>query len=62
MFIPDAYDAWESHEREQQQWLEKRPVCVKCKEHIQDERAYYINDDWICAECISSYEREVTED
>ena len=62
MPIPDAYDAWEAHEREKQQWLEKRPVCADCKQHIQDEKAYHIHGDWICADCMSSYEREVTED
>ena len=61
MLIPDNYDAWEAHERRQQQMLERLPVCADCLEHIQDEFAYHINGDWICKDCISSYEREVTE-
>jgi transposase-like protein len=39
--------------------LEQRPVCADCDEHIQDEFAYYINGEWICKDCMSSYEREV---
>lgn len=61
MSIPDAYDMWEAHEREQQRWLEKRPVCADCQEHIQEERAYYINGDWICEDCMDSYRQAVPE-
>lgn len=50
------------HDAEQEAWLAKRPVCADCDEHIQDERAYYINGEWICSDCMSSYEREVPQD
>ncbi len=61
MKIPDNYDAWEVHEREQQQWLESRPVCADCGEHIQNEFAFHINGDWICEECMDSYRQVVPE-
>lgn len=39
--------------------LEQRPVCADCDEPIQDDRAYYINGEWICMDCMDSYIREV---
>lgn len=47
----DAYDMWEREERRKNQKLSKLPVCCNCTEHIQDEKAYYINGEWICREC-----------
>lgn len=55
MCIPDNYSQWEAHEQEQNSWLAKRPICADCGEHIQDEEAYYINGEWICADCMSVY-------
>ena len=50
------FEAWDA---EQNGKLEALPVCADCDEHIQDEKAYYINGEWICMNCMSSYEREV---
>lgn len=50
------FDRWDA---EQNRRLEERPVCADCDEHIRDETAYYINGEWICKDCMSSYEREV---
>ncbi len=47
------------HDEEQNKWLESRPVCMDCAEHIQDETAYYINGEWICEDCMDSYRKEV---
>lgn len=44
---------------DQQTELDRLPVCEECGEPIQDEEAYYINDCWICEECIKSYKRQV---
>ena len=52
---PDNYSQWEAHEREAERWLARRPVCVDCEEHIQDEEGYYINGEWICSDCMSAY-------
>lgn len=48
----DNYDLWEANEREKEKWLKKRPVCRLCKNHIQDEDAYLIGNDWYCEDCM----------
>ena len=48
----DALDLYARHECEQERRLSKRPICYNCQEHIQDERAYYANDVWICIDCL----------
>ena len=50
---------YESWDREQNMRLEQLPVCVDCDHPIQDEYAYYINGEWICADCMENYRREV---
>jgi hypothetical protein len=43
------YDRWlEANER----WLESRPVCKWCGEHIQEEHAYQVGDDLVCESCM----------
>ena len=59
MSLLDNYDLWEEHDRKQTEWVERRPRCADCENPIQDEFAYYINGEWICDECLSSYRREV---
>lgn len=48
----DNYDLWERHNRRQEEWLERRPVCSCCGKHIQDEEALHFGDTWLCLECI----------
>ena len=48
-----------AREAEQESWLAERPECADCGEHIQDENAYYINGEWICQSCMSTYLVEV---
>lgn len=48
------------HDAEQSRWLEKRPVCSECGEHIQDERCYEINDELICEECLERNHKKYT--
>lgn len=50
------FHAWDA---EQSRQLERLPMCADCDNHIQDEEAYYINGEWICEDCMSSYRREV---
>lgn len=48
------------HDAEQQAWLDKLPKCSECGQPIQDDEAYYINDEWICQECLNNnYKRWV---
>ena len=58
MSIPDAYDAWRNHERQQERWLERRPVCDHCKDHIQRGHCYRIWDITICPDCMEDYFKE----
>ena len=62
MDAPDNYSQWESHEQQQEAWLQKRPVCADCDEHIQDESAFYINGEWVCERCIGIYRRGVIDE
>ncbi len=53
--IVDSY----RYEDEQEQELSKLPVCSECGEHIQDDVAYYINNEWICPHCMGNFLRIV---
>ena len=58
MKVPGNYDAWLAHDAEQDRWLQERPVCCWCDEHIQDDHYYMINDEVCCPECLESYFRK----
>ena len=58
-YTDDPIRDFDQHDAEQNRWLEKMPVCADCKEHIQDETAFYYKGEWVCKDCMSSYEREV---
>ena len=62
MNIPDAYDLWEAHDREQEQALEKLPYCEICGNPIQDEHLYLINDEFVCQECLDRDFRKDVDD
>lgn len=62
MNIPDNYDLWESHEREQAKRLQKLPVCEVCGNPIQDEHLFLINDEFVCTECLIRDFRKDTDD
>lgn len=57
--IPDNYDLFERYDREMAKQEEKLPRCADCDQPIQQETAVYINDEWLCDDCLSSYRREV---
>lgn len=48
----DNYDLWLDHDAKQTEWLEGRPVCSVCGEHIQDDEAYEVGDNLICISCM----------
>ena len=60
--MEDAYSMWERQERRNERRLEERPVCSNCDKRIQDERAYYINDEWICPNCMETDFKKDVED
>lgn len=47
------------YDEEQQEYFGKLPRCSECGEPIQDTEAYYINDIWICEECMLGYKQKV---
>jgi len=57
--ILDNYLCFARHDAEQEALLDKLPRCCECDQPIQQEDAVYINDEWICDDCLSSYRREV---
>lgn len=44
------------------EWLEKRPICEECGEHIQDDFAYCIDNKWYCKDCIDGMLEEIVTD
>lgn len=58
----DPVADFEAYDAEQQEQLDKLPRCCECDKTIQNEYAYYINDEWICDSCMSTYRREVVAD
>lgn len=59
MWTDDPVADFNRWDAEQNRRLEQRPVCADCEQHIQDETAYFINGEWVCRNCMFSYEREV---
>ena len=47
----DPLDDFYRRDRQQQEEIDSLPVCSCCGEHIQDEYAWLINDEWYCNEC-----------
>ena len=47
----DIYMA-DERDRDFERWLERRPVCVCCGEHIQDDECYKVDGDLICKDCM----------
>ena len=62
MPIPDNYDQWEAHDREQAIKLAQLPTCERCGNPIQQEWAVCIDGCWYCDDCIEFYQREVIPD
>ena len=62
MYIPDNLDSYERYQSAQDKWLESRPICVECGEHIQEEHYFEINDEPVCFECLVNNHRKRTED
>lgn len=63
MAIPRTDDPiadFDRYDREQAAWLESRPVCDNCREHIQDDTAVRIAGRLFCEKCVSDG-REVLE-
>lgn len=53
------FNVWDA---EQNKRLESLPVCECCGEPIQQEKAVYYNDQWICENCESDFWADIRED
>lgn len=53
---------YERYADEQQEALERCPICEICGEYIQDEHYYEINDEAVCQECLDNEYKRRTED
>ena len=61
-FTDDPIADFHQYDAEQQRWLQKLPVCCKCKERIQDDTCYRVNDEIYCNSCNDKVFRVWTED
>lgn len=61
-YIPDYFDHWSEHNRQQEEALERLPKCCECGEAIQSEQCYEINGEYICPDCLEENHRKYTED
>lgn len=48
--IPEPYELYDRYSAEQERALQKRPICCKCREHIQDD-VYEIEGEYYCDDC-----------
>lgn len=53
--IPDNYDLFRRHEDAQEAKLMRRPTCICCKDHIQDDFAYDFGYGPVCDDCVLDY-------
>lgn len=60
--VIDNYDLWEAHDREEQERLDRMPLCECCNQPIQDEYCYEINGEVLCEDCLVSLYRKDVED
>jgi len=58
----DNYDLFVQHDAEQEEQLKKLPVCDRCGEPIQQEKAVYYNDQWVCEDCEDEFWQSIRED
>lgn len=61
MNIPDNFNAYARHEVAHEARLSRLPICDKCGEPIQSDRALSVGDWLICERCVSFSWVEVEE-
>lgn len=50
--MKDSYDFWKDRDQNQEEWLERRPKCICCGEHIQEDFAVQLRGDYYCDRCL----------
>lgn len=53
------FDRWQA---EQEEELEKLPICECCGQPIQQEYAVYYNNQWCCEDCESDFWNDIRDD
>ena len=48
-YTDDPVSDFNSHDAEQERWLQSRPLCCVCKEHIQEAKAVYFDGEYYCS-------------
>ena len=58
------YERWEADDNRKEKWLQSRPICCICGDHIQEEKAIYYNDEWCHkdSECSRTFWDNIMED
>ncbi len=62
MLTDDPIADFERHERQQQEQLERFPVCCECDKPITDEHYFEINGECLCEGCLNEHHRKWTDD
>lgn len=57
----DPHADFLAHEREQERWLARLPVCDICGHPVQDDHYYEINGEVICERCLDDHFRRETD-
>lgn len=61
-YTDDPVQDFLNHDAEQQQKMDKLPVCCECDHPIQTEEYFEINDEPVCPECLKENHRKLVED
>ena len=56
--MEDNYSLWEAKMAREEIWLNSRPVCGYCGEHIQYGYYFDINDEVVCQDCLDAHFRK----
>lgn len=61
MYSSDPDKDFLEHDRQAETWLNSRPVCSICGEHIQEDIALRIDGEWICDKCAEEHREWIDE-
>lgn len=59
MYTSDPVADFERYDYYKEKKLQKRPICAWCGEPIQDDVAIYLDNEWVCLDCINELKRSI---
>lgn len=62
MYTDDPIRDAEAHDRKQEAWLVRRPICCECDRHIQEDTLFNINGKVYCISCLEAEFMEYIEE